>query len=743
MRNAYSPLKVFHHQDRILKMKLGRQVVPVQVQLIISDFCNQDCSWCFPPETLVLHEDGYIPIEDVEEGMRIFDGSGNLQYVKNSFSRKHVGKLLKFKIARLGLDFRLTGEHPVWIKRGEYTGDVAAKNVKPGDFVRVPVLKTPEVSTISVDWLLDNVQHNEGDARYQKAKTSIPNIILLNKYFGELCGYYLSEGHCSFITNRPNSGNVTWTFSNEEYEYVKRVEYLVENIFELPTKQNIIKSTHQVQVGSRIVTDLFAVLFGSGSRLKQINPALWGAPKEFLEGLWKGYLNGDGCLNDKSLSTTSLGLALGLLNLAYRSGLSPNLYSGMQGESEIEGRIIKPKGLSYTIRFRGKDRSYYSRIVGETPENKRLVNWKELPRHGSDPLFQIKTVEEEDYDGLVYNLSVENSETYIANSIAVHNCAYRMSGYTSNQLFSIIEEDGTVNNNPKRMIPYEKVIEILDDCVEMGVKAIQVTGGGEPTVHPQHSEIFQAIVERNLDLAVVTNGAVLRDNAVSWMLNAKWLRISVDAGSDETYSTTRRVNHGVYGRIWENISKITSLKKDLGQGDPIVGVGFVVSKDNWKEVMECARMTKEVGADNIRLSALFQSEDEKYFEGFFADAAELCREAQRTYQDKTFKVFNNFGDRLSDLTQHSPDYEFCGYQELNSYIGADLNVYRCCTTAYNHQGMLGSIENMRFKDFWESEQKKDKIGNFDARSCERCMFNSKNAAILYAIDEEPDHVNFV
>lgn len=57
-------------------------------------------------------------------------------------------------------------------------------------------------------------------------------------------------------------------------------------------------------------------------------------------------------------------------------------------------------------------------------------------------------------------------------------CAFRDPGYSSSQLFHV---DG--NYNPNRMLPFDKVTEILDDCV--GVKAVQYTGGGEPTVHPR------------------------------------------------------------------------------------------------------------------------------------------------------------------------------------------------------------------------------------------------------------------
>ena len=43
---AYSSGKVFHHRDKIDQLKAGEQTVPLQVHLIISDLCNQDCSFC-------------------------------------------------------------------------------------------------------------------------------------------------------------------------------------------------------------------------------------------------------------------------------------------------------------------------------------------------------------------------------------------------------------------------------------------------------------------------------------------------------------------------------------------------------------------------------------------------------------------------------------------------------------------------------------------------------------------------
>lgn len=320
-------------------------------------------------------------------------------------------------------------------------------------------------------------------------------------------------------------------------------------------------------------------------------------------------------------------------------------------------------------------------------------------------------------------------------------CAYRWEGYTSNELFRVIEADGKVNNNPKRMIPLAKVLEILDDCAEMGVKAVQITGGGEPTAHPDHAVIFRAVLDRRLDLALVTNGVILRDGVADLLAQAKWVRVSIDAGRAETYAKTRRVPASQFERAWVNVQTL-AMARDMAAAGMVLGVGFVVTRDNWEEVYEAAQIAKASGADNLRISAVFQPDDAAYFADFHKEAAALCREAEKL-NGGGFVVFNNFGDRLADLAQRRPDYSFCGYQHFSTYIAGDQNVYRCCVQAYNPRGLIGSLKGRRFKDLWESQAKRDDFAAFDARGCERCMFNNKNRTINYALAREPAHVNFV
>jgi MoaA/NifB/PqqE/SkfB family radical SAM enzyme len=318
-------------------------------------------------------------------------------------------------------------------------------------------------------------------------------------------------------------------------------------------------------------------------------------------------------------------------------------------------------------------------------------------------------------------------------------CAYRMSGNLSNELFGVVKTDGSVNNNPNRMISYEKIVEILEDAARMGVKAIQLTGGGEPSVHPKFEQVIEKCYELGLEVGLVTNGIKLSERAIELLTKATWVRVSVDASNVDSYTAIRRVPVIHYNRAWENIKALATRKRETSS-NLTIGVGFVVTKDNYKEVFNTALQSRDAGVDNLRISAVFQPNDDKYFEAFYDEAAKLCIETESLSTD-SFQVVNMFGDRVNDLILKYPNYEFCGYQHFNTYIGADLNVYRCCILAYNTRGVIGSLKNQTFANLWAKDAPRAFHG-FDASGCPRCEFNNKNKEIIRALTPPP-HVNFV
>jgi wyosine [tRNA(Phe)-imidazoG37] synthetase (radical SAM superfamily) len=315
-------------------------------------------------------------------------------------------------------------------------------------------------------------------------------------------------------------------------------------------------------------------------------------------------------------------------------------------------------------------------------------------------------------------------------------CAYRIDGYT--EFFST--PDG--NHNPARRIPYNKIVEILNDCKAMGVKAVQFTGGGEPTVHPKCREAIEYAHMLGLDTSLVTNGVRLNEALRETLMRSMWARISIDAGKPETYGAVRRVDPSIYWKVLDNCAKLAQLKQQK-QSNLVIGIGWVVNKDNWQQIVQGVKDARETGVDNVRLSAVFQPDDAAYFRDFYAQAAEACAEAEGLATD-TFAVINNFGARLADLSLGHPEYPKCHYQHMVTYIGGDMNLYRCCVLSYTKRGLVGSLEGVRFRDLWESRVKQEDYRQFNAHECPRCQFNDKNRATQEIMDGLPDtHVNFV
>jgi MoaA/NifB/PqqE/SkfB family radical SAM enzyme len=139
---------------------------------------------------------------------------------------------------------------------------------------------------------------------------------------------------------------------------------------------------------------------------------------------------------------------------------------------------------------------------------------------------------------------------------------------------------------------------------------------------------------------------------------------------------------------------------------------------------------------------MFSEKGSSYYEGVY-DAILYEIERAKRLEDDRFKVVDLFGNRIADLVQHAPDYEFCGYQQFNCYIGGNLKVYRCCTTAYTKHGEVGDLKDQTLVEWFNSQQKHDSYKEFSAKSCNTCQFNGQNRVISYLTQEIPTHVNFV
>jgi MoaA/NifB/PqqE/SkfB family radical SAM enzyme len=227
-----------------------------------------------------------------------------------------------------------------------------------------------------------------------------------------------------------------------------------------------------------------------------------------------------------------------------------------------------------------------------------------------------------------------------------------------------------------------------------------------------------------------------------------WVRVSIDAGNEDSYWKTRRTHKSHYTRAWAHTMQLADAIKDK-DSKTALGVGFVVTPESYLEIPEFADEAKSRGVHNIRFTAMFSTDDEKPFVKIYDDVRMLIAQVRREHETPEFAVYDNFGSRFDDLKQHAPDYKSCGYQHYTTYIGGDLKVYRCCVLAYNRRGLVegGDLKRTRFDDFWRSQKRKDDLNGLNAMGCPRCQFNTKNRGLLYvmgntASDVKPRHLEW-
>lgn len=317
-------------------------------------------------------------------------------------------------------------------------------------------------------------------------------------------------------------------------------------------------------------------------------------------------------------------------------------------------------------------------------------------------------------------------------------CAFRDTGYPSSQRF--LPEDGST---PRRQIPTEKALDVIDDCAAMGVGAIQFSGGGEPTTHPDLARMMAACRDRGIAYAVITNGTLIKARHLADdIARAAWVRVSLDTASPVVYAGLRGVMVREHSTACDGVRALREARDRLGT-DCVIGVSAIMGAQTWDHVQATARLARELGADNISIAPQFTADGLSRFDGFAESMAFACEKAEDE-ERPGFRVFNRVPDRLKDLSAGRPGFHLCGHQFFTTYVGSDLNVYRCCVLCYNDAGLIGSIAETRFRDLWLSDERARLMAAFDAASCERCPYQTQGSLLEYVLaPSDPPHAHFV
>ena len=361
---------------------------------------------CFPEGTLVLTSEGYLPIEEVTPGMQVLTHQGRWRKVTAAGAK--LGETVILKGNHYGLE--CTPNHPIY-STGERKDYPQLGNGKRGN----QTILTDEKKWIPAGEMKGHLWGvpNHADAlpitapvySSRKEKKCPP---LSEKLF-YFVGRWLGDG---WVRNRqradrPDGETYGHIFLCDSYD---KEEELIETV-KAVSKRYTIEHTRtcvRIRFCSRVFAEWLTDNFGHYASGKTLPAWVFGMQESWRDALLKGLLESDGykVKNHKCeyrITTVSKRLAESVRLLGEIQGYSTTVFFQKTPDTTvIEGRTIRQKDY-YTVELaKGKKRRHLS---------DNLHGWYRV--RSVTPTHSIKPV---------YNLTVEEDNSYIADGITVHNC---------------------------------------------------------------------------------------------------------------------------------------------------------------------------------------------------------------------------------------------------------------------------------------------------------------------------------
>jgi sulfatase maturation enzyme AslB (radical SAM superfamily) len=272
----------------------------------------------------------------------------------------------------------------------------------------------------------------------------------------------------------------------------------------------------------------------------------------------------------------------------------------------------------------------------------------------------------------------------------------------------------------------------------MGVKALTFSGGGEPLLYQHLPATLEALSYSPVKVAAITNGALLRGEIAELFANhGSWVRVSMDGWDDASYKEYRGVAD--YSKIMANMEAFVKLG-----GSCKLGVVINVSKENASHLYDMTKSLKDIGVQSVKFAPCVVDDDQMKNNTYHAPVSTVAipwiADCEQNLADDSFQVVNGYHTQLESFDK---SYKWCPMSQIRCVIGADCNVYTCQDKAYTTDGLLGSIKDRSFKEFWMNNKHRFYMIHPHKNCNHHCVANELNKTIHSYLDVDKEHLEFV
>lgn len=285
-------------------------------------------------------------------------------------------------------------------------------------------------------------------------------------------------------------------------------------------------------------------------------------------------------------------------------------------------------------------------------------------------------------------------------------------------------------------IDEERLMKLAEEFTKGGVRAVVLIGGGEPMAHPKFTELVNALHTSGIKVGVTTNGTLINRHFDACVNKTSWLRVSVDAGSEEVFADFRPHASGKsqFRIVIDNMKRMAEVKTGL------LGYSFLLLskydadgnllRTNAVDIAKAAHLAKEIGCDYFELKPAFdmmhflQQQDLSVIETVNANL-----KAVHDLADDNFKIIAPFTleEALNGVGTQTKSYNRCLTAELRTVI-TPSGAYVCPYHRGNLNMRIGDIAKTSLQDLWTGGKRAKVMERVDpAKHCSfHCIRHESN-----------------
>ena len=249
--------------------------------------------------------------------------------------------------------------------------------------------------------------------------------------------------------------------------------------------------------------------------------------------------------------------------------------------------------------------------------------------------------------------------------------------------------------------------EYFDALADAGCRFALITGGGEPTFHPELNSIVDEGVKRGFRLRMVTNGSFKsRTTPEDVIHSGAFDRVRVSLNSIKHHKEMHGLMVNEAPRVMQNIRRLVAARDRSGVGTEIMAC-FVVDHRNCNELSSLAKAAVDLGVDSCIIRPVI-----KYF-----------REARQAHPtiEKDVPVLDLIKEefepplREAGITVYAPanrfvagslgkrDYDRCRASRLIGQIWPSGKSFVCTECSGKLDFCCGSLRKQRWNDIHGGE----------------------------------------